>query len=364
MNLREPTSILPGLPRGAEVLIVRLRSLGDLVLSTPAFSALHAWRPDLRLAVLVEKPYDAVLEGNPAITEILLMKSFAETAIKLRRRHFPIAFNQHAGPKSALLVAVSGAPVRVCWDQRQFAFVYNVLANNPAEPVHTVEHRIEQFYATGLPRGPAPPALVFPQADARRAVAGILAEHGITPRGPYAVLRPGAKYFTKRWALENFVALARWLRKKHGIEPVFNLGEGEKEIANEVRRACGGEFVLLDALDLRQLIALIAGCRIFIGNDSGPTHLAAAAARPVVAIFGSSSSGHWRPWRTSYRVVQNDFSCNPCKGDRCYAFAEPRCILSVTLEQAREACESLLEETGFLHQAVSTASLGSREMPQ
>jgi heptosyltransferase III len=364
LSLREPTSILPGLPRGAEVLIVRLRSLGDLVLSTPAFSAMHAWRPDLRLTVLVEKPYDAVLEGNPAVAEILLMKNFAATARELRRRRFPVVFNQHAGPKSALLVAASGAPVRVCWEQKQFAFIYNVLARNPAEPMHTVEHRMEQFYAAGLPRGPIPPTQVYPQRDAKEAVVRRLAERGIALGRPYAVLRPGAKYFTKRWSLDNFVFLARWLRGKHGIEPVFNLGGGEKEIAEAVRRECGSEFALLDALDLRQLIALISGCRIFIANDSGPTHLAAAAGRPVVAIFGSSSSVHWRPWRTAYRVVQNDFPCNPCKGDRCYAFPEPRCILTVTLEQTREACESLLDEIGYVNGKISTASLSSREMPQ
>jgi lipopolysaccharide heptosyltransferase II len=360
LNLREPSAILPGLPRGAEVLIVRLRSLGDLVLSTPAIAAVHAWRPDLRLSVLVERPYAALLEGNPAVAEILLAKNFLAMTRELRRRRFPVVFNQHAGPKSALLVAAAGAPVRVCWERRQFSFVYNVLASDPTGPMHTVEHRLEQFYAAGLPRGPIPRAQVFPQPDARDAVARMLAEKGIATGCAYAVFRPGAKYFTKRWAIEKFAGIARWLREKHGIEPVFNLGSGEAEIAEEVRRACGREFALLDELDLRQLIALIAGCRLFISNDSGPTHLAAAAGRPVVAIFGSSSSVHWRPWGTKHRVVQNDFPCNPCRGDRCYAFAEPRCILSVTLEQVHGACEALLAETSANVATIGAAALGSR----
>ena len=357
MSLRDPSSILPGLPHGAEVLIVRLRSLGDLVLTTPALSALHAWRPDLRLSVLVEKPYAAVLEGNPSVTEILLATNFVPMARELRRRHFPVVFNQHAGPKSALLVAAIGAPVRVCWERRQFSFVYNVQARDAAGPMHTVEHRIEPFYAAGLPRGPIPRAQVYPQANARAEVAGILGEKGITAGRAYAVLRPGAKYFTKRWAVEKFIAVARWLREKHGIEPVFNLGSGEADIADEVRRACGREFVLLGALDLRQLMALIADCRIFIANDSGPTHLAAAAARPVIAIFGSSSAVHWRPWATRHRVVQNDFPCNPCRGDRCYAYSEPRCILSVTFDQVREACAELLAEISSVNGVNESAPL-------
>ncbi len=357
MSHRDPSSLLSSLPEGAPVLIVRLRSLGDVVLLTPALSALHAWRPDLRLCVLVEPFCAPLLEGNPAVAELLLMKSFLAAARDLRHRHFPVVYNQHAGPSSALLVAAVGAPQRVCWPRRQFSFVYNVLVPDPGGRIHTVEHRIEQFYATGLPRGPIPPARVYPQPDAITAVAGMLSARGIAAGTPYAVLHPGAKYFTKRWAIDKFLALARWLREKHGIEPVFNLGFGEAEIAAEVRHQCGDEFVLLDSLGLRQLIALIAGCRMFIGNDSGPTHIATALARPVVAIFGSSSSVHWRPWQTKHRVVQNDFPCNPCRGDRCYAFAEPRCILSVTFEQVQEACEALLAETFIASSAISAAAL-------
>ena len=362
MTHRDSSLLLPSLPEGARVLIVRLRSLGDVVLLTPALSALHEWRPDLRLCVLVEPFCAPLLEGNPAVSEIVQMKSFFATVTELRARHFPVVYNQHAGPTSALLVACIGVPQRVCWTRRQFSFVYNVPIPDPGDRVHTVEHRMEQFYATGLPRGPIPPARVYAQPDAQAAVAEQLAARSIAPGKSYAVLHPGAKYFTKRWAVDKFVVIARWLREKNGIEPVFNLGQSEAEIAAEVRRSCENEFVLLDSLDLRQLIALIGGCRIFIGNDSGPTHIATAAARPVVAIFGSSSSVHWRPWQTKHRVVQNDFPCNPCRGDRCYAFAEPRCILSVTLEQVQDACETLLAETSVAGDVLSATALQTGKM--
>jgi len=336
--------LLKDLPRGAEVLIIRLRSLGDVVLLTPALSALNGWRPDLRLCVLVEKFCAPVLEGNPAVAEILIMENFVATAMKLRSHKFPVSYNQHAGPTSALLTAAIGAPKRVCWTRRQFSFLYNVLVPDPGDKIHTVEHRIEQFYATGLPRGPIPPAKVYPQPDACESVAKTLDAAGISRGAPYAVIHPGGKYFTKRWAPEKFASLACWLKDTYGIAPVFNAGGGEAEIIAELRRQCRGEFPLLDSLDLRELIALASGARIFIGNDSGPTHIATAAGRPVIAIFGSSSSVHWQPWQTPHRVVQNDFACNPCAGDRCYAFDQPKCILSVTLEQVQAACESLLAE--------------------
>jgi ADP-heptose:LPS heptosyltransferase len=301
----------------------------------------------LRISVLVEPACAPVLEGNPAVQEVLLAGSFLSTAIRLHRRNFPIVYNQHGGPTSALLTAASGAKQRVCWKGRQFGFLYNVHAPDAVEfygtlQVHSVEQRMTQFYWTGLPRGPIPRSAVFPQADARASAAKKLQERGISAGEPYAVMQPAARYFTMKWSLENFAAMSQWLWKAHRIRSVVNLGPNERQMAQSAAAQFGDSGVVLDSLDLRELIALVAGAKIFIGNDTGPSHLAAATGVPAVVIFGSTSSVHWRPWQAEHRVVQNEFACNPCKGDRCYAFDEPRCILSVTPEQVREACDALL----------------------
>ncbi|MBI1750121.1 MAG: glycosyltransferase family 9 protein [Acidobacteria bacterium] len=348
--LSSASRILESLPQSAEILIIRLRSLGDVVMLTPALTALHAWRPDLQLCVLVEPPFAAVLEGNPAIAEVLLHRDFFTTARLLRRRRFSVTFNQHGGPTSAFFTAAAGSPARVCWSHCQFGFLYNlripdVGALDARKHFHTVEHRLTQFYWAGLPPSSIPPAQVFPQPDALASVEQLLAASGIVPRAPFAVLHPGAAYFTKRWALEHFAAAAQWLHAQHGLNPVVVLGPGDRELVPAVRRLFAPPAVVFDSLSLRELIALISRARLVLGNDSGPAHLATAAGRPVAVIFGSSDSVTWRPWQVPHRVVQNEFSCNPCRGDRCYAFPEPRCILSVTLEQVRDACNALLAET-------------------
>jgi ADP-heptose:LPS heptosyltransferase len=350
LNLSEPSSLLPGLERGAEILIIRLRSLGDVVLLTPALTAIHSWRPDLRLTVLVEPAWAPVLEGNPAIHDVIFAGGFFATALQLRKRKFAMVFNQHGGPTSALLTAATGARLRVCWKGRQFGFVYNVQVPDAVEfygtlQVHSVEQRMAQFYWTGLPRGPIPPAAVFPQADARESVAAKLLRHGIGDGEAYAVIAPGARYFTKRWALDHFAAIAQWLRDAHGLRSVVLLGPDERTLAASAPQQFGTDVAIFHSLELRETIALIAGARLFAANDSGPAHIAAAVQVPSVTIFGSSSSVHWRPWQAPHRLVQNDFPCNPCPGDRCYAFDEPRCILSISVDQVREACTSLLAAT-------------------
>jgi heptosyltransferase-3 len=350
LRASNPAEILPALPEGAEVLLIRLRSLGDIVLTTPAIEALHAWRTDLRVVVAVEPPHAPVLEGNPAVTEVFLVDRFLPTAARLARRHFPLTVNQHGGPTSALLTAATLSPVRVAWEETQFSFLANVRVPRPkvyfgGRRAHVAEQRISQLWQLGLPKAPVPPARVFPQGDALTSVRTLLADKGIPPGRPYAVLQPGAAFATRRWALGNFAALADWLASEWNLAPVVLLGPREGELSAEARRLFPAPATILEGLDLRRMIALVSYARLFVGHDTGPTHVAAAAGCPVVDIFGSSNPVYWRPWATPSRIVLNEFPCRPCRGDRCYAFDEPRCILSVTLDQVKQACRELLTET-------------------
>jgi ADP-heptose:LPS heptosyltransferase len=348
-RLSDPAALLPGLPQGAEILVIRLRSLGDLVLETPALAALHSWRPDLKTSVLVEPRFAAVFEGNPAIAELIFSNGSAfATAAKFRARHFPIVFNQHGGPRSAILTGFSGSPWRAGWKGYQYSFLYNVRAPDAKEfygreAVHTAEHRISQFYWAGLPRGPIPNAAVFPQPDAAEAIIRKLAEQGIAHGAPYAVLQPGARLPEMRWPVVRFAAVARWLREHHGVASVVNLGAGDAEIAAEVQREMRNCSVIpATPLDIRELIALVAGSRIVIGDDSGPMHIAAALQRPSVVVFSVTDPAQWHPWQSPHRIMQTGATFRHPRGDKSIVASNPRPIGSIAFEEIRDACEDLL----------------------
>jgi heptosyltransferase III len=349
-NSNDPATLLPALPPSAEILIVRLRSLGDLVLETPAIAALHSWRPDLRINVLVEPRFAPVFEGNPAIAELIFSRGLGETALDLLRRRFPIVFNQHGGPRSAMLTGASGSAFRVGWAGYQYSFLYNVAVPDAQEfygapAVHTVEHRISQFHFTGLPRDPIPRAQVFAQSDAIASVALKLAEKGIAAGALYAVLQPGARLPEMRWPVAKFAEIARWLREKHGIASVVNLGAHDDEIAAEVRGEMANAAVVLDSqLDIRELIALVAASRIFVGNDSGPAHLAAALQRPSVVIFAVSDPVQWRPWRAAHRILETGATFYHPRGDKAVVASNPRPISAITADEVRRDCGELLAE--------------------
>lgn len=350
MTRIDSSSLLPGLSQGAGILIARLRSLGDIVLETPVIAALHEWRPDLRISVLVEPRFAAVLEGNPAVSELIFSRGFIETARALRSRRFAVVYNQHGGPRSALLTAFSDSPRRVGWKGFQFPFCYNVQVPDAPEfygrpVVHTVEHRISQLYVTGLPRGPIPRAQAFPRADAIESVERALRQNGIAPGVPYAVMQLGARSAAMRWPAARFAEIARWLQKERGIASVVNLGNSDNVIAAEVRREMESCAVIPQALSLRELIALVAGARLFVGNDSGPAHLAAAAGKPCVVIFGPTNPAQWRPWQVEHRVITTGAQFRPVRGDKSVAVTEPRPIQSIEVHEVHEACVELLAAT-------------------
>lgn len=342
--------VLPGLRHGASVLVIRLRSLGDMVLLVPSLRALKEWRPDLELTVLAEEPFAPALEGNPDVSDVVIRGPFAATAMELRRRRFDAVFNQHGGPTSALLTFASGAPIRVGGRGKQFSFLYNVTVPDAAhyygrKDYHTVEELLAQFHQCGLPETPPPPARVYPRQHAGIAVTRRLAGMGVAPGRPMAVIHPSGTYDNKTWPAARFAAVARRLRDETDLWPVSILGPSDAHLEAGIREHLGSVGTVIDSLSLVELIALISRARLFLGVDSGPAQIAAAAGQPVVVVFGASNHVRWRPWTKLGRVVRSEFACSPCPEKRCDRFDEPRCILSVTEDQVWKACREAIEES-------------------
>jgi ADP-heptose:LPS heptosyltransferase len=179
---------------------------------------------------------------------------------------------------------------------------------------------------------------------------------GISAGKEYALVHPTALYATKQWAPENFARAGELLERGKGLVPIYSCGPGESAVLDAVEKAGGAAIHRLEGAGLGEFAAALAGARLFLGNDSGPAHMARALGRPTVVIFGSSSSVIWGPWPRPgsgdekqgepatgpARVVQNFYDCNPCPGDRCYKFERPECILSIKFEQVQAAIEAVL----------------------
>jgi heptosyltransferase III len=352
--------------------VIRLRSIGDIVLLTPSLRLLKQWRPDLRISVMIESRFQQLLAENPCVDEVLSPREATGwqqltapilSARELRSRKFSLCVNLHGGPRSAFLSKHCGARWKIGFAHYRSQSIYDVAVPDAREIlgqplIHTAEHQTAAFFWLGLPRQPIPRSELFASEAGKAEWKDRLSALGIQRGADYAIIQPTALYFTKEWPPERFAQIGDYMERSAGIIPIFSCGPGEAVRVDEVERASRKPVRRAQNLSLRAFIAALSGARLFVGNDSGPAHMAAALERPVVVIFGSSSSQIWGPWRgtndsvggaanpvaRSSRVVQNPYECNPCRGDRCYQFDRPQCILSVSIEQVQSAIDSVLKE--------------------
>jgi ADP-heptose:LPS heptosyltransferase len=161
----------------------------------------------------------------------------------------------------------------------------------------------------------------------------------------FALFHPAAAFETKQWAPENFARIAEYLAA-HNIKRVAIATRSESGVLQRLTESSRVPIVTLNDLSLPEITALASRARLFVGNDSGIAHIAAAVGTPTVVIFGSSNRNHWRPWTDApNEIVFEEYDCQPCAGYECAVFGAPNCILSVRPETAIAAIDRVLEET-------------------
>jgi len=274
---------LEQIPGGARVLIIRLRSLGDCVLTTPALAILRRARPDLRIGIVVEPRFSSVFEESPDVDAVLAPSARAVSAFGAS-----LCLNLHGGTRSLVLTMLSRARLRAGFGHYRHSWMYNVRIPRAQEilgvdrAVHTAEHLASAMFYLGAPECEIPRARLFASA---------------TPaEKPYAVIHPMASAPDKTWPTERFIEVADYIASRCGLEPVFIAGPGESlELFQRWRR--------LEGAPLKDVMALMSGSSLFVGNDSGPAHCAAAFGVPVVVLYGSSDPEVWAPWRTQSESI-------------------------------------------------------------
>ncbi|MBS1794221.1 MAG: glycosyltransferase family 9 protein [Acidobacteria bacterium] len=335
-----------------KVLVVRLRSIGDTVLATPSLTALRRFLPEAQIDVLLEDWVAPVLDGFDAVDNVLTVsrrskKSRFEAARRIRRARYDVAFNLHGGTTATFFVRVSGAPARVGFATYSYSFLYTHLLSSSADYwaapfTHSAEQQLALLGFVGVPVEDRPKTRLAVTEKARIAIDERLKSAIRNPQSAIALLHPVAAFDTKQWATENFARTAEFLAAQ-GFQTVAVATTKERAVLDELKRLAGVPVATFDDLSLPEITALAARAGLFVGNDSGIAHIAAAVETPSVVVFGSSNRHHWRPWTNApHELVYEEFPCQPCAGYVCKEFDAPRCILSVKTDSVVRAIEKLL----------------------
>ncbi|HEX8852890.1 MAG TPA: glycosyltransferase family 9 protein [Pyrinomonadaceae bacterium] len=334
------------------VLVVRLRSIGDTVLATPSLHALRRFLPRARIDILLEDWVAPLLEGSADVDRIVTVErrnnsSRISVARKLRAERYDVAYNLHGGSTAAILTWASRARARVGYADYRYALLHTHTAPPSAklwgcEKTHSAEQQLALLGWTGVPVSDRPATRLPIREEAARSVARRLAASGLAETQAFALVHPAAAFDSKTWAAENFARVSEHLSAR-GLAVVAVAAPNEAEVLAGVAAQARTPLVALTDLSLPELTALAARARLFVGNDSGVAHMAAAVATPSVVVFGSSNVAHWRPWtRAASEVVREEMTCAPCAGYSCAQFPEAQCIRRVPVERVVAAVERVL----------------------
>jgi lipopolysaccharide heptosyltransferase II len=333
------------------VLIVKLRSIGDTVLSTPSIIALRRFLPNAEIDILLEDWVAPVLDGFLEVSRVVSVGKGSATRFRvardLRKQGYDVAFNLHGGTTGTFFTFATGARHRVGFAEYQYSFLYNHLLTSAADfwgkpKPHSAEQQMALLGFLGVPVDPKQRTQLEVTSAASRSIDKRISEQS----SDLAIIHPTAAFATKRWAIENFARTAEFLAGK-GFDVIALASMAESSVLEELKTASKAPITTFTDLSLPEITAIASKARLFVGNDSGIAHIAAAVNTPSVVIFGSSNRDNWRPWTDARNeIVFEEFACQPCPGYVCNEFGEPKCILSVQPEKVFAAIDRILQPLG------------------
>jgi lipopolysaccharide heptosyltransferase II len=362
-----------------QILLIRLRMIGDVVFTTPAIRALRRRFPEARISYLVEEAAAPIVSDNPHLDEVIVVP--LTTGIgriaddlrigrDLRRRRFDLVIDFHGGPRGSWLSWLSGAPQRIGYVVVGRSWMYTRAIARPRElrARHSVENQWDLLAALGIdaPDRVTDPVEMVSRPEAERSVAARLAEAGIPDTAPVTVIHVSAGNPFRRWPTERFADVAAKLVAADTRRyVVLTSGPSESGAADAVGAAAraalgpglGSHVARCGEFDLLELRALVGRAALYIGGDSGPLHVAGATRTPVVGLYGPTLPVRSSPWRDpaipSEAAEVSGLACRPCNQRAC-VHGDFRCLTTLEASAVVAAAERALSNNRPEGRPIST----------
>lgn len=336
------------------ILIVKLSAIGDVIHALPAAAALKRELPGARLSWVVERSAAAILRCSPVVDRLVeidtrawrrsLLRGGTQRELRarlsaLRSEPADVALDMQGLLKSGFVARASGAPRRVGFATEALREPASRLFLTEQVEVDDSDHVIEKNLALARHLGVrADGPYEFPILIPEQVERGLEAR---LPDAPFAVLNPGGGWWTKQWPPESFGRLAESLHAEHGIVSLVTYGPGEEELALRVAASSPGGHAAPFACSLAELVALARRSRVFVGGDTGPLHIAAAAGARVVGIYGPTSALRNGPFDPRDRAVgRNDLACRTnCHRRTCTKWV----CMEIPVEAVQRVVEARLQ---------------------
>ncbi len=313
------------------VLIIKLSSVGDILMATAAVSHLKQ-ETGASVSWVVDEGMASLLENHPLVDELLIyprdpfcdsartLRTFATrwTGLlkRLRNRTYDLALDLQGRPRTYLLLQAARARRKI--GRGFFPFLPQTVRHRRSVQRHAVLACFESLDLLGLARPREPRPVLTASLEDEMKVRSVLQALGTTA-GKYAVMLPATTWPSKNWPAEYWAQVADWLVAE-GLQVLLVGSARDREVSARIcsgMKRSEGIFQLLGALTLRELLPLFQGACLVLGGDTGPLHIAAASEAPIVALYGASDPLRTGPWPPGRALVLTAPDCRCCRLPRC-----------------------------------------------
>jgi len=328
--------------------VIRLSSLGDVVLATSCLKPLREAHPDCEIVFVTKSEYVGVFENNQYLNGVISWSErepFKSLLARVRAEKFDVLLDLHSTPRTHSITALSGAGKVIRYKKAHLARKLSVVRKKKLKAKHVIDRYMEAVGGLGVQAKDPLPA-VYPDKDDLDWVSLLLTEHG-HGGDPVVAIAPGGRRKTKRWPAVKFARLASELVSELGATVVMLGDEGDMDAGSEIRKVCPGVIDTMGKTDIGKLGALLLRCDLAISNDSAPVHLAAAVGTHVVAIFGPTVTEFgFAPCGRGNVVIERDLYCRPCSlhgTDKCPE-GHFRCMEDIGWDEVYDVAARLLKD--------------------
>lgn len=312
----------PSIPSDAirRALVIKLRAVGDVVLSSIVLNNLRRALPHAELDVLTERASESVVRTHPAVSSVVVFDPKHMSGLDLirdiRRRRYDLVIDLFGNPRTALVTRLSGAAYRVGYRFRGRAYAYNLIAEPRGGSVHNTQFNLDALERIGIPIVDRAVHL-FPSADDRSYVDAFLRDAGLAGATLVAI-NTGGGWYTKRWGIDRFALLADRIAAATGWRIILPWGPGQHDDVENVKSQMTAPAFIPPPTTLMQLTALFERTGWVVSNDSGPMHIAAAAGSRVLGIFGPTRPALQGPYGEGNLTVRREgLACLGCNLTSC-----------------------------------------------
>lgn len=345
------------------ILCVRLDTLGDVLMTTPAIRAVKEALPGSQITLMTSPAGAQPAPYLREIDEVLVYEApwlkaspertnsqFDRAMVDELRGRFDAAiiftvYSQSPLP-AALFCYLADIPLRLAHCREN---PYHLLSHwvNETEPEQSVRHEVRRQLDLVAAVG----CIVQDEGlhfhvptEARACLVGKLRSAGLDPARPWMVIHPGVSALSRQYAPKGFAQVARRLVQEDGLQILFTGSHAEVDLVEHVRGQMGVDSIsLAGQLSLAELGALLEQAPLLLSNNTGPVHLAAAVGTPVVVLYALTNPQHM-PWGVPNQVLFHDVPCKYCYKSTC-PMGHHNCLELVTPDQVIQAVRSLLAET-------------------